>query len=201
MTVLPDDSVSGVHTRRFRLAIRANLIGVYRLDDHFESWVGHADGLSRRFVQHYNESNQQRTNRYTILPDSGYYRQSDSDSLLPTVQEPLDEVAFLYWVRTLDLTPGDTLVLRRYFRPERNPVTIAVLRRDTVDVPAGRFETVVVHPLIPDGGLLFSEQADSRLWITDDDRRLVVQIKANLARHIVVSLRLKEFELPQSVEQ
>jgi hypothetical protein len=113
----------------------------------------------------------------------------------------LDEVAFLYWVRTLDLTPGDTLVLRRYFRPERNPVTIAVLRRDTVDVPAGRFETVVVHPLIPDGGLLFSEQADSRLWITDDDRRLVVQIKANLARHIVVSLRLKEFELPQSVEQ
>jgi hypothetical protein len=196
MSVLPDDSVRGVQTRHFQLAIRANLSGVYRLNDRFESWVARTDGLSRRYVQDYDESNQQRRNEYVILPDSGYYRRSGIDSTFRTVQEPLDETAFLYWVRTLKFEPGDTLVVSRYFRPDRNPVTITVLKRDTIDVPAGRFETVVIHPVIPDGGVLFSEAAESLLWITDDGRRLVVQIRVKLAKYITVSLRLSEFELP-----
>jgi hypothetical protein len=196
MSVLPDDFVRGVETRHFQLAIRANLSGVYRLNDRFESWVANTDGLSRRYVQDYDESNQHRRNEYVILPDSGYYRRSGIDSTFRTVPEPLDETAFLYWVRTLKFEPGDTLVFNRYFRPERNPVTITVLRRDTIDVPAGRFETVLIHPVIPDGGVLFSEAAESLLWITDDGRRLVVQIRAKLAGYVTVSLRLCEFELP-----
>jgi hypothetical protein len=196
MSVLPDDSVRGVQTRHFQLVIRANLSGVYRLNDRFESWVGHTDGLSRRYVQDYDESSQHRRNEYVILPDSGYYRRSGIDSSFPTVPEPLDETAFLYWVRTLKFEPGDSLVLNRYFRPDRNPVRITVLKRDTIDVPAGRFETVVIHPVIPDGGVLFSEAAESLLWITDDNRRLVVQIRAKLAGYVTVSLRLSQFELP-----
>ncbi|MEJ2238539.1 MAG: DUF3108 domain-containing protein, partial [Gemmatimonadales bacterium] len=79
---------------------------------------------------------------------------------------------FLYWVRTLDLEPGDTLRSERYFRPDRNPITVAALVRDTIDVPAGRFATLVVQPTIPDGGLLFSEDAEARVWLSDDHRRL-----------------------------
>jgi hypothetical protein len=49
--------------------------------------------------------------------------------------------------------------------------------RDTVDVPAGRFDCLVVQPIIKGGGI-FREQAEGRLWISNDDRRLVVQIKS-----------------------
>jgi hypothetical protein len=196
MQVLPPDTLSGDSLRRLLLTIDANLIGVYKIRDRFESWVDRATGYSRRFVQDYDESNQQHQNVYEIFADSGFYRQSGIDSVIPTVPEPLDETAFLYWVRTLDLTPGDTLQFDRYFRPDRNPVTIAVLGLDTLDMPAGRFETIVVQPTIPDGGLLFSEEAESRVWLSDDDRRLVVQMKVKLAGFATVALRLKQFEIP-----
>lgn len=193
MVVLSDDTVRGEPARHFRLAIRGRIPAVYSIDDQFDSWVALRDGLSRRFVQGYDESNQDKDNEYAIWPDSGFYLQSGVTSRFRTVAEPLDDTAFLYWVRTLDLTPGDTLQLGRYFRPERNPVTVVVVGRDTIDVPAGRFETLILHPVIPDGGILFSEEADSRIWITDDERRIVVQIKATLAKYFKVALVLKEY--------
>lgn len=199
MTVLPDDTVHGLPSRHFQLAISASVAGVYRLDDRFDSWVDHRHGFSRRFVQDYRESNQLRRNEYEIFPDSGYYRQSEIDSVFPTVSDPLDETAFLYWVRTLDMEVGDTLVLDRYFRPDRNPVTIVAVERDTIDVPAGRFTTLVLHPIIPDGGLLFSEDADARLWISDDPRRLVVQMKVKMMSYITLALRLTDFVLADSL--
>ena len=193
MVVLHDDTVQGEPARHFRLTIRGRIPAVYSIDDQFDSWVSLRDGLSRRFVQGYDESNQDGRNEYAIWPDSGFYRQSGSASSLRTVAEPLDDTAFLYWVRTLDLAPGDTLRLERYFRPERNPVTVVVLGRDTIDVPAGRFETLVLHPVIPDGGILFSQEANSRIWISDDARRIVVQIKATLGKYFTVALVLKEY--------
>ena len=198
MTVMADDTVRGLPSRHLQLAIKASVAGVYRLDDHFDSWVDHRNGLSRRFVQDIRESNQLRRSEYEIFPDSGFYRQSDVDSVLPTVSDPLDETAFLYWVRTLDIDVGDTLVVDRYFRPDRNPVTVAAIGRDTVDVPAGRFTTIVLHPVIPDGGLLFSEEADSRIWISDDPRRLVVQMQVKMASFVTLALRLTEFVLADS---
>ena len=199
MTVMPDDTVRGLPSRHLQLAITASVAGVYRLDDRFDSWVDHRYGLSRRFVQDIRESNQLRRSEYEIFPDSGFYRQSDVDSVLPTVSEPLDETAFLYWVRTLDMDVGDTLVIDRYFQPDRNPVTVAAVERDTIDVPAGRFTTIVLHPVIPDGGLLFSEEADARIWISDDPRRLVVQMKVKMMSYLTLALRLTEFVLADSV--
>ena len=193
MAVLHDDTVRGELTRHLRLAIRGRIPAVYSIDDQFDSWVSLRDGLSRRFVQGYDESNQDGRNEYAIWPDSGFYRQSGDAASFRTVAEPLDDTAFLYWVRTLGLAPGDTLRLERYFRPERNPVAIVVLGRDTLDVPAGRFETLVLHPVIPDGGILFSEEANSRIWISDDERRIVVQIKATLGKYFTVALVLKEY--------
>lgn len=193
MAVLDDDTVRGEPTRHFRLAIRGRIPAVYTIDDQFDSWVSLRDGLSRRFVQGYDESNQDKRNEYAIWPDSGYYLQSGVDTRLRTVADPLDDTAFLFWVRTLDLAPGDTLMLDRYFRPERNPITVVVLGRDTIDVPAGRFETVILHPVIRDGGVLFDEDANSRIWISDDERRIVVQIKATLAKYFTIALVLKEY--------
>ena len=38
---------------------------------------------------------------------------------------------------------GERYEFERYFRPDRNPVVLEVLGRDTLDVPAGRIPTTV----------------------------------------------------------
>jgi Protein of unknown function (DUF3108) len=189
LEVVEDDEIRGVPTRHFRFTLSANALGIIRLHDEFDSWVGRDDFVSRRYVQNYNEPQQKKRNEYEIFPDSGYYRQTDIDSVLPLAADPLDEYAFLYFARTLDLTPGARYEFDRYFRPDRNPVVIEVIERDTVEVPAGTFPTVVLHPIIKGGGI-FKESADARLWITDDDRRLIVQVQSKFLGIGTITLRL-----------
>lgn len=190
MEVVGLDSVRGEPTIQFRFRLNANLAGVYRINNQFDSWVGRDDFLSRRFVQRFDETGQKRLNEYEIYPDSGYYTRPDVDTALATSVAPLDDTAFFYFVRTLDLVPGDTMEFDRYFRPDRNPVIIEVLERDTVDVPAGRFITTVIHPVIKGGGI-FRESSNGRMWITDDERRLIVQMKIKFGFG-TVTLRLRE---------
>lgn len=189
MDVLGIDTVRGTPSMHLRFVLDGGPF-FYRLHDVMDSWVGLDDFASRRFVQNFDEGGKQRENHYEIFPDSGYYRQAGVDSAAPTSRDALDDAAFFYFVRTVDLTPGRRYTFDRYFKPDRNPVVLEVTARDTIDVPAGRFPCVVVHPVIKGGGI-FKEGADGRMWITDDDRRLVVQIKTKFAFG-TITLRLTD---------
>jgi len=98
----------------------------------------------------------------------------------PTVTNPLDEGSFLYFVRTLPLEVGKTYEFSRYFKAQGNPVRIRVLRRETVTVPGGTFKTVVLQPTFQTKGI-FSQNGKAEVWISDDDRRMVVQMKSKLS--------------------
>jgi hypothetical protein len=189
LEVVGNDTVRGEATRHFRFELAANALGIIRMRDRFDSWVGIEDFRSRRLVQDYNEPSQKKINTYEIFPDSGYYTQSGIDTVMPTVDDPLDDWAFLYFARTLDREPGQRYEFNRYFRPDRNPVVIEVLARDTVEVPAGEFAAIMIHPIIKGGGI-FKESADARMWITDDDRRLIVQVQSKFLGIGTITLRL-----------
>ena len=73
----------------------------------------------------------------------------------------------MYFVRTIPLEVGKTYDFNRYFRPDRNPVQIRVLRKDTIKVPAGTFQTIVIQPVIKSKGI-FSEKGHAEMWLTDD---------------------------------
>ena len=193
MQVVGIDSIRGELATHFRFVIRANALGLVRMDNQFDSWVGEEDFFSRRFTQDFHEFGKSRETAYEIFPDSGYYTSLEVDTALVASPEPLDDTAFFYFVRSLNLEPGTRQEFNNYFRPDRNPVVIEVIERDTIEVPAGEFATVVVHPIIEGGGI-FKESADARMWITDDERRLIVQMKTKFAFG-TVTLRLTDWQL------
>jgi hypothetical protein len=168
---------------------------LFPIDDRMDSWMGLADFASRRFIQEMHEGGNNRYTAYEIYPDSGYYTQEGVDSIMPTSPEPLDDAAFFYFVRTVPLEVGERYVFERYFRPDRNPVVLEVLERDTLDLPAGRFPTLVIKPTIQGRGIL-AEAQEPRMWITDDDRRLMVQLKSTFASIATITLRLREIIEP-----
>jgi hypothetical protein len=108
-----------------------------------------------------------------------------------TVDEPLDDGAFLFFLRSVPLVVGETYEFNRYFRPDRNPVSIRVLRRERISVPAGEVDAIVVQPVLNTKGI-FSKNGRAEVWLTDDDRRLLVQVKAELSFG-TVNLALKEY--------
>ena len=153
-------------------------IPLYRVNDRFESWFDVTTLTSRRFVQEIAEGNYLRTRRYEFFPERSMLREN-GDPERPSVASPLDDGSFLYFVRTLPLELGKEYLVPRYFNPDANPVRIKVLRKETVVVPAGQFTTVVLQPSFKTKGI-FSENGQAELWLTDDDRRIMVQLKTKL---------------------
>ncbi len=195
MEVMPLDTVRGDVTTHFRFLINGNLVGIYRMRDQFDSWVGRDDFASRRYIQDKHESGNVARAEYEIFPDSGFYWEKGVDTAITASPNPLDDTAFFYFVRTLDLEPGDSLAFYNYFRPDRNPVIVRVLARDTIDVPAGRFPTILIQPIIKGG--LFDGSNDGRMWISDDERHLIVQMKTKIV-FATVTMRLTEVLGPTS---
>ena len=161
-------------------AIRGG-IPFFRVDDRLESWIDSESFTSLRLSQHTNEGRYHRERHIEFFPDrSTMLEHGESAREEPTVDEPLDEGALLYFLRTLPLNVGDRYALDRYFRPDRNPVRLDVLRRERIDVPAGTFETIVLRPTISTSGI-FSENGQAEVWVTDDDRHLMVRMTAKLS--------------------
>ncbi len=175
MELLGIEEVRGVEAWHSRFRVRGG-VPFYRVDDVLESWFSRESFHSLRFVQDLEEGGKVRERRYEIFPEKKTWREGDAPEQ-PGVDAPLDDGAFLYFVRTLPLEVGQTYSFDRYFRPDRNPVVIKVLGRERVRVPAGTFETIVIQPVIKSKGI-FSEKGEARIWLTDDARRMMVQMKS-----------------------
>lgn len=154
-------------------------IPFYRVKDRYESWFDTATLTTRRYYQDIDEGSYERKRRFEFFSERGMYQENDLPEQ-PTVASPLDDGSFLYFVRTIPLEVGKEYSFSRYFKPAANPVVIKVLRRDTIDVPAGRFITVVLQPTFRSKGL-FSEDGKAEVWITDDKARMMVQLKTKLS--------------------
>jgi len=167
----------------------------YHIEQTLESWVGRCDFRSRRFWNQTEEKGKSWERKFDIYPDSGFYREAGRDTTLATVPDPLDDAAFLYWIRTVPLEIGKRYEYRRYFRPERNPVIVEVLGRERVGVAGRKWNAIVIRPRIPNGGGIFAERADARMWLSDDDRRVMLALQSNFSFG-QVTMKLKAYSDP-----
>lgn len=175
--VVSVDTVRGQPAFRFRYTLDATAL-FFKINSVLESWTSVSDFHSLRFRQDSRENNKQYLKEYEIFPDSGYYRQQGATATMPTPADPLDDASILYYVRVAPLVLGKTVKLSRYFRPEVNPVLIRVLKRETLQLPDGtKVPCLVLNPVVGTRGL-FGNRTDARLWITDDVRRIPVQIRS-----------------------
>ncbi len=195
MEVVGIDTVRGMETVHMQFRISGGALW-YHLDQTIESWVGRHDFQSRRFRSVQDERDRHRERSYEIFPDSGFYREVGRDTTFATVAQPLDDAAFLYWIRTVPLEIGKRYEYARYFRPDRNPVIIEVLRRERVSVAGRKWNAIVVRPKIPQGRGIFAEKSETRIWLSDDARRLVLAIQSNFSFG-QVTLKLKELSVPE----
>jgi len=195
MEVAGLDTIRGDPAVHFRFHIEGGALW-YHLDQTLESWVGQSDFRSRRFWNQTEEKGKSWSHKFEIFPDSGFFREAGRDSTFPTVPDPLDDAAFLYWIRTTRLEPGQRYEYRRYFRPERNPVIVEVIGRERINVAGRRWDAIVLSPKIPNGGGIFAERADARMWLSDDSARIMLALQSKFSFG-VVTLKLKEFSVPE----
>jgi len=185
------ESVRGRPSYHLNMRLDGGRLGLTVHDD-FNSWLDVETLASRRFIQSIHEINRKRLWEYEIYPEEGRWERNHGQEGETMDVAPLDDVSFMFFVRTLPLLPGDVYTFDRYFKETGNPTELRVLRRETIEVPAGVFETVVVQPIIKTSGM-FSDGGEAELYFTDDERRLLVYMKTNLSIGNL-TLHLEEIE-------
>jgi hypothetical protein len=170
------DTLHGHEAYRLSSHIRAG-IAWFKADDLDRSWLDVDELFSRRFSQKHSDG---RDRTYEFFPTEMRFvdlaNPADSGSLASA--RPLDDVSFLYHARTLPLAPDSVYVEPRYYKAEGNPVTVQVLRRERVRVPAGEFAAIVVRPIIRSERSLFKEGAQAEIWFSDDALRIPLKLRA-----------------------
>ncbi len=179
MEVADVQDVRGRDTWHTTFELHGGVRFLYRVDDTFESWIDRRTGNSLRFRKDQNEGRRDVERIYNFFPERGIFIE-DGDTAEVSVHEPLDDAAFLYFIRTIPLAVGETYSFNRYFKPDRNPVTIRVLRKERISVPAGEFDAIVIQPIIKTPGI-FSENGRAEVWLSDDRNRIMLQMKSGLS--------------------
>ncbi|MBX6332576.1 MAG: DUF3108 domain-containing protein [Gemmatimonadaceae bacterium] len=193
MHVIELDTVRGHTTFHSQFTVQGGFL-MFKVNDVMETWFDTTSLSSLRFVQNIHEVSYKTKRAYEIYPNRATYQQ-EGDTVKASVPAPLDDAAFLYFVRTVPLEVGKTYTFQRYFRPDRNPVIVKVLRRERVKVPAGTFNTIVIQPIIKSQGI-FAEGGEAQMWLTDDDRRMMVQFKAKVPYLKTLDLYLQSYQPP-----
>ena len=184
------ETVRGRTTYRVTMAYEGGLLFA-KVKDHFKSWFDVANLVTLRSIEDTKQLNRERYKHFEFYPETLTWERKDNDNKgeMPT-SEPLDQISFFYFIRTLELEVGEEYAFNRYFKESGNPVILRVLRRDTVKVPAGTFPTIVVQPIIRTSGL-FGEGGKAELHFSDDPRRLLVLMESDIPVVGRLSLHLR----------
>jgi hypothetical protein len=180
MEIMGLEDVHGEQTYHLRFEMQGR-VAFASVDDRLESWLDVDELFARRIHKKQDEVNYEADRWYDFFPDSMFYRRhstGNTDTL--ATKEPLDEVSFLYFVRTLPLEVGETYTFERYYKTSGNPVTLKVLRKETLrGLGDSEIPVIVVQPIIKTSGL-FGEGGKAEVYFTDDWRRILVKMTSRV---------------------
>ena len=106
---------------------------------------------------------------------------------------PLDELSFLYYVRTLPLGSDTTFSVARHFDVARNPTVLRVVGREEIQVGAGRFRAVVVEMRVRDARR-YRGEGTIRIHLSDDRCRLILRLESRVPDAGAATLSLQSYE-------
>jgi hypothetical protein len=103
-----------------------------------------------------------------------------SDSGATATDKPLDELSFIYFLRTVDIAPDSLYSFDRFYDKRRTPTTVRLVRRDTLrEAGFGNVGVFVLDMNVKDkvdrGG-----DKTIRLWLSDDPCRVPLRIETKL---------------------
>jgi hypothetical protein len=106
---------------------------------------------------------------------------------LPMPAGTQDIISCLYYTRTvLEPTPGASLKMNVYHDKKNRPVEVRVEGIETIEGAWGKAETVRVLVIMPFHGL-FMNQGNIRVWVTTDERRTPLRMKAKVVLGSIVA--------------
>jgi Protein of unknown function (DUF3108) len=143
------------------------------------SWFDPLKGLSLRFLKHEKNPLARHDESVDLYPDQKEWKSAKGETGQSLSNTPLDELSFMYFIRTLPMTPGATYRFDRHFDSARNPTTVTVIRREMIPTPMGELRVILVEMRVRDPQH-YKGEGVIRIHLTDDECRLPARIESTM---------------------
>lgn len=143
------------------------------------SWFDPERGASLRYFKHERNPLTRHDESVEMYPDEKRWKNIDGDTGESANDVPLDELSFMFFIRTLPLVPGTSHQFDRHFDRTRNPVTVRMIRRETIPTPMGERRTFLVEMRVRDPRH-YKGEGVIRIHLSDDACRVPVRIESRM---------------------
>lgn len=188
--------VNGVRTYELSFDVNTR-VGPVRAVNHTRSWLDPVGMAAVRFQKREKHPLTTHEEDVDLYPRERRWRAADGASGESPTAAPLDELSFIYFVRTLPLAPDYVASFDRHFEMDRNPIVVRVRGREVVKTNAGEFMTLIVEMRVRDPRR-YRGEGIIRINISDDECRLPVRIESTMPVLGTAVLTLESHSHPAS---
>jgi hypothetical protein len=160
----------------------------FKVEDNYESYFDKETGKPYQFVRKIDEGGYKKN-------QEGFFNQSDnkifvkdyknkSENTFLIPENTQDIVSAFYYLRNhsaIDkLKAGESITIDMFFDNETTKFKLKFIGKEDLDTKFGLVPTLIFRPLVQ-SGRVFKEEESLTVWISDDDNKIPVSIKASLA--------------------
>ncbi len=153
---------------------------MYKVRDRYETYIDKAGLFPWRFEQHIREGSYSRD--FSAFFDQRKGKAITTEGVHPIPKNVNDILSAFYLVRTMDFSRmkvGSKVNLQNFFKDTVYDLDVVYHGKETISVPAGRFECCVIEPLVKEGGL-FKSEGSIIIYVTNDEAKMPVRVKTKV---------------------
>jgi hypothetical protein len=160
----------------------------FKVEDDYQSYFDKTTGIPYQFIRKIDEGgytkNQEgffnQSEKTVLVKD--YKRNTEKTFSVP--EKTQDILSSFYYLRNHPninkLKVGESINIDMFFDEETTKFKLKFVGREDIKTKFGIVPTMVFRPYVQ-AGRVFKEQESLTVWISDDDNKLPVRIKASLA--------------------
>lgn len=160
----------------------------FKVEDYYESYIDKKTDLPYQFIRKINEGGHTKDKVIDFDQQNHkahvFNRKHNTRDTIDTAIGVQDMVSAFYYLRnhldTTNLKEGDETTLTMFFDQENYPFKLRFIGREVMNTEFGKIRCLKFRPLVQ-SGRVFKEQESLTVWVSDDENKVPIRIKASLA--------------------
>ena len=167
----------------------------FKVRDTVESYIDKNGIFTYYFRKHLREGGY-KIDRITEFDQQMHLAITGKDTI-PTYAFVQDVLSSLYYLRTQQLVPGVDVLIDNHIDKKNYPLRVIVHGKEKTEVPAGKFNCVIVEPVMRYEGI-FKAKGKIKIWLTDDQYKMPVKMQTEVFLLGSISAKLKKYTYGKS---
>jgi len=160
----------------------------FKVKDDYQSYIDKEKDIPHRFIRKIDEGGYTKDIQIDFNHSKNIATVNDKKkneiNLFSFPKETQDMVSAFYYLRnkldTQNIKEGDVVEMNMFFDKENYKFRLKFLGKEILDTNFGRVRTLIFRPYVQ-SGRVFKEKESLTVWVSDDNNKIPLLIKADLA--------------------